>query len=229
MANKSDSFDENLSEEEDEEEEEVEMTAADLLTKLKEAWQNEKFAPELLETKIELVECMLEQLKHMEDNIKSCKKGDFRIILHRIEIDRIRYVISSYLRIRLKKIEDYVDYILENERNRKEDEPARLSPEELTYAREFCKNKEEHFKSVVLNHMPPNLQGLEKEKTIFAPKPNMDSYIFLKVNENQEQVLIEPETDEQQADVVDFEKGAQHIMKYRPIASLVASDAISLI
>ncbi|XP_071948221.1 DNA replication complex GINS protein SLD5-like [Antedon mediterranea] len=221
-----DDFDENLSDEEDEE---VEMTAADLLTKLKEAWQNEKFAPELLETKIELVECMLEQLKHMEDNIKSCKKEDFRIILHRIEIDRIRYVISSYLRIRLQKIEEYVEHILENERKRKEDEPSCLSPEEMTYAKEFSESQELHFKSVVLNHAPPNLQGLEKEKTVFAPKPNMDSYVFLRVNEAQDQVLVEAETDEQQADVVDFERGSQHIMRYKPIAELVANNAFSLI
>lgn len=29
------------------------------------AWMNEKFAPELLESKTEIVECVMEQLEHM--------------------------------------------------------------------------------------------------------------------------------------------------------------------
>lgn len=29
------------------------------------AWMNEKFAPELLESKSEIVECVMEQLEHM--------------------------------------------------------------------------------------------------------------------------------------------------------------------
>lgn len=50
---------------------------------------NEKFAPELLDSKTELVECMLEQLKEMEENIKRAKKGDFKVSIHRLEVRSI--------------------------------------------------------------------------------------------------------------------------------------------
>ena len=42
---------------------EEELTAAEVLQKLEDAWLNEKHSPELLEPKIEIVECMLEQVK----------------------------------------------------------------------------------------------------------------------------------------------------------------------
>lgn len=50
------------------------------------AWLNEKFAPELLETRSDLVECMLEQISQMEENIRRAKKGDFKVSLHSMEV-----------------------------------------------------------------------------------------------------------------------------------------------
>ncbi|XP_077992723.1 DNA replication complex GINS protein SLD5-like [Glandiceps talaboti] len=210
-----------------ESEEEVEMTAADVLLKLEEAWLNEKFAPELLESKSDLVECMLEQIQQMEENLRRCKKGDFRIIIHRMELDRIRYIITSYLRIRLAKIEKFVHHILEKEVNKGDEEPSKLSNEEFVYAKQYAENLESHLKSVVIRHMPPNLQNLDKDK--IAPRPNLDSYIFLKVNEDQEGVMVEEETDEHENEVINLDKGGQHIMRYKPIYKLVENSAVSLI
>ena len=59
--NTSDIFDDNGGTAEMEEYEE-ELTAAEVLNKLEDAWLNEKHSPELLEPKMELVECMLEQV-----------------------------------------------------------------------------------------------------------------------------------------------------------------------
>ena len=68
------------------------------------AWLNEKFSPELLEHKTSIVECIIEQINHMENNIKNAKKGDFRIALHKLELDRIKYTLYSYLRVRIRKV-----------------------------------------------------------------------------------------------------------------------------
>jgi len=70
--------------EEDEDEEEI--TPAELIEKLQQCWLNEKLSPELLEHKTPVVECIIEQIKHMESNIKSAKKGDFRIAIHKLEV-----------------------------------------------------------------------------------------------------------------------------------------------
>ncbi|CAG2216562.1 GINS4 [Mytilus edulis] len=124
------------------------------------AWLNEKFSPDLLECKVELVECMIDQITEMEENIKEPRKGDFKISIHRMEIDRIRYVLSSYLR--LKNIQSY---ILEQDKQRKEEEPCKLSQEEFTFAKEYAETLEEHLRNVALRHMPPNLQTLDPKQT----------------------------------------------------------------
>ncbi|XP_048747452.1 DNA replication complex GINS protein SLD5-like [Ostrea edulis] len=208
--------------------EEVEaMTAGEVLQKLEEAWLNEKFSPELLEAKTDLVDCMLEQMTEMEENIKRAKKGDFKVVLHRMEIDRIRYVLSSYLRCRLKKIEKYTIHTLEQESNRQDDDVCRLSPEEFTFAKEYAATLETHMKNLGLRHMPPNLQTMDPKQTTI--RPNLDSYVFLRVNENTDGVLVEEETLDTGEEIVDLQKGDQHIMRYKPLSALVTSGAVTLI
>eukprot|EP00058_Branchiostoma_floridae_P024983 XP_002610473.1 hypothetical protein BRAFLDRAFT_124274 [Branchiostoma floridae] len=121
--------------------EEVEqMTAAEALAMVEKAWLNEKFSPELLPHKQDLVDVMLDQLNGMQENISRAKKGDLKASIHKMEIDRIRYVLASYLRIRLEKIEKFVHHLLEEEAELGEDVPSRMSPEELQHA----KNCESH-------------------------------------------------------------------------------------
>merc|ERR1719192_2048750 len=100
---------------------------------------------------------MLEQITEMEENIQRARKNDFKVHIHRMEIDRIRYILSSYLRIRIHKIEKHCGYFLAVEANGAE----KLSPEELQYAREYKENVDSHLKSVALQHMPQNLQTLD--------------------------------------------------------------------
>ncbi|KAK3589731.1 hypothetical protein CHS0354_021051 [Potamilus streckersoni] len=212
----------------DESGEEVEtMTAAEVLRKLEEAWLNEKFAEDLLEAKTDLVECMMEQISEMEDNISRAKKGDFKVSIHRLEIDRIRYVLSSYLRSRLLKIEKFATHLLEEEKVRKDDEPSKLSPEEFTFAKDYDKSLESHLRNLALRHMPAHIQSLDPKQ--IAVRPNLDKYVFLRVNEDTEGVLVEEETLDTGEEIVDMKRGDQHIMRYRPVAPLVASGAVSLI
>ena len=42
----------------------------------------------------------------MEENLSRLKKGDLRIPVHRMELSRIRFMINSYLRLRLSKIQE---------------------------------------------------------------------------------------------------------------------------
>uniref|UniRef100_A0AAV2MSK5 GINS complex subunit 4 n=1 Tax=Knipowitschia caucasica TaxID=637954 RepID=A0AAV2MSK5_KNICA len=184
-----------INQEEDEDSHEDVMTPAELIAKLEEAWLNEKFSPELLENKSEVVECVMEQLTHMEANLQRVKKGDAKASIHRMEIDRIRYVLSSYLRSRLQKIEKYFPHVLEKEKTREMGDSSLLSPEEFAFAKEYYDNTETYLKAVALKRMPPNLQTIDLLKAV--PEPCLDSFVFLRVKERQENILVEPETDDQ--------------------------------
>ncbi|XP_043222552.1 DNA replication complex GINS protein SLD5-like isoform X2 [Amphibalanus amphitrite] len=112
-------------------EEQEDITPADILHKLKQSWIDETRCPELLEYDGDVVDCMLDQIHQMEANLRRVSKTDFKISIHKMEVDRIRYMIASYLRCRLQKIELYHRYLLSNEEQRR-----RLSPAELKFATE---------------------------------------------------------------------------------------------
>lgn len=50
------------------------------------SWLNEMLSPELLQPQTELVDCLLEQTKNMEENLMAISKSDFRFALHRMEV-----------------------------------------------------------------------------------------------------------------------------------------------
>jgi len=196
---------------------EIEVTAKEVYDKLTEAWLNEKFAPELLESQAELVECMLAQVREIENNFTK-KDKDLVSSLQKIELERVKFLIASYLRERLKKIEEYVVYALQQEANHG---TSKMSSEELKFAKTFADNMKKHLSSLVLNQMPYNMQNFKQEKN---PKPNMDAYVLIKVNQKQEHILLDPEDEP-----TDLEEGSQHILRYLPIASLVESSVVSLV
>ena len=61
-------------------------------------------SPELLPYQGEMLELMLGQIAHMEENMKDLDKNDFRYVVHQMELERIRYIVASYLRSRLQKM-----------------------------------------------------------------------------------------------------------------------------
>lgn len=197
---------------------EIEVTASEVLEKLTETWLNEKFSPDLLESRIEYIECMLAQVKELESGFHE-NDNDFISSIQRIELERVKFVIASILRKRLEKIEQYAIHTLEVEA--KSDTP-KLSPGELVYAKSFAESLQSHMNGLVLQHMPSNMQTIDPRKT--APRPNLYKYVFMKVRERQEQVLIDPEEEP-----FDLEVGSQHIVRYKPVEVLIESGAVSLL
>lgn len=155
-----------------------EITAQKVLEFLETAWTNEMCAPEILPHQSDMLELMMGQVAHMEENMKDLDKNDFRYVVHQMELERIRYIIASYLRCRLQKIETYSKHILNEEANREPDE-KRLSPEETKFAEEYYENVEQYFQQVALQYMP-NMQRSEADQRVV--RPNLMSHVFIKAN-----------------------------------------------
>ncbi|XP_015175607.1 PREDICTED: DNA replication complex GINS protein SLD5 [Polistes dominula] len=198
------------------------LTAENALEAIENAWLNEKFSPEILPHKFDLVDCMLQQISHMEENVKRLERDDLRLWIHKMELERIRFLISSYLRMRLDKIERYTIHILSEEAARQPEE-AYLTPNEVRFAKEYLGSVENLFKTVALQHMPASFQAFEIEKV--STKPNMQTHVFLRANERITGIILPGVTDEE----IDLEAGSQHIIQYNLIADLVKSGAVQLI
>lgn len=89
---------------------------------------------------------------------------------------------TDYVRTRLKKIEKYAEYALDQELVKDDQSVPHLSPAEFVYAREFHRNTQNHLTEMALKHMPPAFQKLDKQKS--ATAPNLNTFIFFKVKED---------------------------------------------
>lgn len=212
-----------LIEDEDDENQE-EMTAQKVLQTVERAWLNEKFSPEILPHQTDYVDCLLEQIKGMEGNLAKLPKSDPKVDLHKLELERIKFVITNYLRTRLKKIESFCVSVLEEEANRSE-EDAYLSPAELQFAKGFAQNADNHYETI-LRHMPKLFNKLERNKKII--EPNLNSFVFLKCNKHIDSIIIKNSLEGQEEEIV-LEDGTQHLMPYSSVAEYVKSGAVHLI
>lgn len=183
------------------------------------AWLNEKSAPDILPYQGEMVELMLGQLTHMEENLQAVNQNDFRIITHKMELERIRYIIVNYLRCRLQKIEEYTQHIINEESNRSESE-KKLSEDELLFAKEYYESIEKHFQLLALRHIPAGQQDEDKKRLI---RPNLMSFVFVKAKKDCGVVV---NTNDQE---VDLKENSQHLLPYQLIQDLVLKGDLHLI
>lgn len=165
-----------------------------------------------------MVDLMLGQLSHMEANLQTLDSNDFRRIAHKMEIERIRYVIVSYLRCRLQKIEDFTQFILNEERSRSADK-KRLSEAELKFAEDYFESIERHFQQLALRHIPPNQDDATKR----IIRPNLMSNVFLRVLKPCG-VMVNTNDEE-----IDLSEGSQHMLPYQLITDLVLKGDAQLI
>ncbi|XP_024083291.1 DNA replication complex GINS protein SLD5-like isoform X1 [Cimex lectularius] len=199
-----------------EEEDEEVMTAKAVLNVINEAWSNEKLSPELLPHKAEFVEVMIEQVEQMEENVKGLDPTDLRSLIHRHELERIKFLLRSYLRTRLSKIETYSMWLYRN--------PDSLSPQEAVYLKEYLTLSVNPLKAMC-ERMPGPVGQLNPNQMEIAP--DFETHVFIKSKEDlNEAIIIQNNLRE---DEVTIGKDSQHIIPYISIRDHVKSSKISLI
>ena len=133
------------------EESQVELTPLEVIQILEKAWMNELHSPELLEPKMDEVNCLLDQINLIEENLERLEKSDFSIAIRKMELSRIRFMIASYLRLRLQKIQKHAHYLSK----RSNDElDSKLTTEEATFLEKYRENIDKLFANLALDHIP---------------------------------------------------------------------------
>lgn len=182
------------------------------------AWLNEKHSPDILPYQGDMVELIMGQLAHMEENLATIDGNDFRRITHLMELERIRFIVTSYLRCRLQKIEDFTQHIIIAERERTADK-KRLSQAEVKFAEDYFESIEKHFQQLALRHIPPNQDDINKR----IIRPNLMSNVFLKVLKPCG--IVVTTNDEE----VDLSVSSQHMLPFQLISDLVIKGDVQLI
>merc|ERR1739841_250699 len=119
---------------------------------------------------------MGERMAEQENMVDDCKEAMYAK-LYQTELDRIKFVLNSYQRVRLQKIENSVVYILQNPNM-----TNRLSAAERKYAAGYMKLWQDHCTRSFLHSISDQYNKLDDEDMINTP--NMDAFVFAKVKED---------------------------------------------
>ncbi|KRZ92727.1 DNA replication complex GINS protein SLD5 [Trichinella sp. T8] len=191
---------------------------------LPEAWINELNAPVLLRSEAELVDCVKLEMKAVVEQLRNWH--DLNSIIKRVEIERMRYLLCSYLRTRLKKvIEDQAFYLYaELQANRLS---GHISREEHEFLVSYRESVMKHMDVAIYRHIPQNLRAVGDSFKI-ATRPNLKRFVFVRVLKTMNEVEIASPAETMRMEIVDLQIGTQHLLPFRSILSGLYDGSIQM-
>ncbi|KAI0146560.1 hypothetical protein BJ166DRAFT_470597 [Pestalotiopsis sp. NC0098] len=154
------------------------------LQMLTRAWVAERSAPELLKWPTDgLFERVNERIKSQIERIEDMTgdmdpKTNFALIVLQTELERFKFLVRSYLRARVAKVDRHALHYLSSASLR-----ARLSPTELAYATRHQALLHNHYLSSFLGSFPANLQNLNDTSgnITMIDAPDLEGAVFLRL------------------------------------------------
>lgn len=212
--------------------EEEQLPISDVIALLTISWRNEKLAPEILQYEHEFVDRVKQVIEDKEDEIfeeeqqiaESVNNQQFNnkilsssMYWFKKELQRIRYVLNSYLRIRLWKIQKFTLHILSDIESWN-----RLSNAEQDFASHYSDLNERHFKNCFLKDLPNKYQTMTDQEMFV--KPDLNKFVVIKSNVNDDNILIE---DGKQH--INLQQGNIFVSRYKNFKHLVPNNSVDLI
>lgn len=190
-----------------------------LIPLLTQAWVSERTSPELLpynETLIDTTNSRLRaQIEMVEETEVIDAKTNFRMVVIQTELERVKFLLRSYLRTRLSKIDKYALHCLRNP-----EIMTRLSSLERQYAEKHQGLLERHYQLTFLKDFPDsgNLRKLDDGAAAglsMIDTPDLKSSVFCKViRPIEESIRLGPEK-------IDLEVGNIALLRYEAIRQYI--------
>ena len=120
------------------------------------AWCNEKASPELLPYRADLVDSLMAFVSEQQTHLATSKRDVFTQGLYQLDIDRVKFVLASYLRARLSKVQRWHLHL-----QGAPDMRERLSGPEREFLRDYIAARSRHLDAVVLQQLPLGLRTLD--------------------------------------------------------------------
>ncbi|PWA57257.1 DNA replication protein [Artemisia annua] len=204
----------------------ISTTDADLL---KRSWRNEKAAPEILKFEGSLVQRSREQIQLMEETVEELMQNGedpLTVSLYQMDIDRTTFLLRSYLRTRLQKIEKFMFHI-----QKTADLWARLSKQEQKFARRSIEDMKQHFEQSVLSKLPERYNSHSKQSVIseeddMAAEPKLDSFVICRTRKF---LGALPVDDSGEENPLDMYAGDIYALRYKSIKPLIESGQLDLV
>jgi len=191
-------------------------------------WQNERHAPEILPGQEPVLNALLDHIRRQSNTIQLLKSDPdssedehFRIMLAQTEIERVKFIVRSYIRTRLYKIEKFARFIVATP-----DLHVRLSQTELNHAQRYAKLVENHFTTAVLQALPEDQRGVDDDVAFvppMIPEPNKSSSVFVYAREDCPPVRLPDGA------LLTMKKGHIVLTPYSVVEQLLADESVELI
>lgn len=191
-------------------------------------WMNERHSPDILPTEEDLLSRLLDHIRSQSETVQllrsdpsSSEEEHFRIMLVQTEVERVKFIVRSYLRTRLFKIEKHARYIMTNP-----EVQQRLSQSEVDHARRFARLTDQHFYNTVLQSLPESQQTLD-DRILFVPsmitEPDKTRAVFVRARQNCPPVRLPDGT------ALEMQKGHISLTPYWVVEQLVARGEVELV
>ncbi|KAL9582563.1 MAG: hypothetical protein Q9212_003224 [Teloschistes hypoglaucus] len=197
------------------------------LQELTRAWVTERSAPELLPWPSALMERVLnrihQQIEVVEEQVGNMDpKTNFRLIIIQTELERFKFLVRSFLRTRIAKIDKHTLHILTSPT-----QSARLSEPERQYATNHQALLQAHYQSSFLAQFPTSLQRLDDTAggISMIEQPDVDTAVFVRGLRDIDEPIIVEGTD------IDFElrRGDVYVVRWSAVREWVLSGDAELI
>ncbi|KAK9074676.1 hypothetical protein SSX86_007274 [Deinandra increscens subsp. villosa] len=204
----------------------ISTTDADLL---KRSWRNEKAAPEILQFQASLVQRSREQIQLMEETVEELvENGEdpLTVSLYQMDIDRTLFLLRSYLRTRVQKIEKFMFHIEKTAHLW-----TRLSRQEQKFAKRSMEDMKKHLEDSVLCKMPDRYKSHLKQSLISAeddmvPEPKLDAFVICRTIKFLGGLPVDDSGEE---NPLDMYAGDIYALRYKSIKPLIESGQLDLV
>lgn len=182
----------------------------DSIKELFRMWRNERASPELQENPEELIREVLELIdfqsaklaKHQE-TLTEASKGNFAFLdcLYQMDLERIKFVLKSFLRCRLGKIEKgWAEFWPNWSTSTRSDRlQSKLTAFEREFLQSFASNLVSSLQESVLERIPDKMASLDDEemqwtgaRPVAANQP--DSHVICKIRKDLGEIILDPIT-----------------------------------
>lgn len=200
-------------------------------------WKNEKFAKELLKYEEAVFSRLFPQIEQREEEIKknTYSKEDSDLI--ELDIQRIKFLIKEYHRIRLFKIEKYLFHILKN------DLSSFLSQKEIQFTVDLINMKAIYFNeglkkvSPLVNNFKPFLDKFKSMSDKVSAlndemivNPSKKAYVVIHANEGSNIVLnMKDVSDDAELEVKVIKEGDIEAVPFALIKEALKEKKVQLI
>ncbi|KAH7923223.1 GINS complex, Sld5 component, partial [Leucogyrophana mollusca] len=189
---------------------------------------NERHAPDILQTEEDLLSRLLDHIRSQSETVQllrtdpsSSEEEHFRIMLVQTEVERVKFIVRSYLRTRLFKIEKFARFIMTSP-----EVQQRLSESETDHARRFARLTDQHFYHSVLQSLPDSQQTLDDQPPFVPPivtEPDKSRAVFVHARQNCAPVRLPDGT------ALEMQKGHISLTPYSVVEQLIARGEVELV